>query len=501
MKNSLKAFFILSFVCLAAYSNALHNDFLIDDHDLILGNPPAHHLDFVRHQLAPWATDSATTVKPPYYRPLAHIIPFFLYVAFKTNVTGYHMVDLLLFILLCFSIYSLLNSLLNDRTLSLITSLLFAMHPLSGILMNYKNLGAVLSLQALAMIWASIFFLKEKQKILSLLLFIIANLCHDTAIILPLYLLLFSYFKNQKLTKRDIIRTVPFFIIAALFLTIRLSLTSASGGTLEQIKLYPLNFLEYLATYAKIIAWYVSKFINLDGIVLIWAAPVVKTHLFAWISLLIAGGAVLAGIFASRKKYPEIFLLVGWLVIGFAAVAWGSLYGLQYGLLIEPHWLIFPSIGIFALMAFALLKLRDLIDKRIFYVLIAAVLFTLIAFTRDANRTWAHEKIYCKYWLKYVPGFIPAKNFLASHYMRQGQMGEAKKLLLEIVQAEPTHALTYSKLGWIYYLEGDFKEAIKNYEQALRLFPNSVVIKHYLGLTYEKTGDLKKAADLLRVAK
>jgi len=57
---------------------------------------------------------------------------------------------------------------------------------------------------------------------------------------------------------------------------------------------------------------------------------------------------------------------------------------------------------------------------------------------------------------------------------------------------EPDNGAYIDSLGWLYFKQGRFQEAIKELERASILFKDPVIFDH-LGDAYLKTGDTEKA--------
>ncbi len=91
------------------------------------------------------------------------------------------------------------------------------------------------------------------------------------------------------------------------------------------------------------------------------------------------------------------------------------------------------------------------------------------------------------------PNFLPAKINLASIYRETGKTADSKKLLHEVLQVEPNHAMALFNLGLAHIIDNEVDEAAEALEQAARIEPDNL---HY-GLTYllalERKGDMKNA--------
>ena len=55
-------------------------------------------------------------------------------------------------------------------------------------------------------------------------------------------------------------------------------------------------------------------------------------------------------------------------------------------------------------------------------------------------------------------------------------------------------------LGWIYYQQGDYKNAIPLLEQAAAELPDRPLVRYHLGMSYIAIGELAKATEQLKKA-
>ncbi len=88
-----------------------------------------------------------------------------------------------------------------------------------------------------------------------------------------------------------------------------------------------------------------------------------------------------------------------------------------------------------------------------------------------------------------------AQNYIAYMWAERGErldMGLA--MVRKALAAEPDNAAYMDTLGWIYYMQGRYREARETLEKAVSLPGTDPVIHEHLGDTYLKLGDLPAAA-------
>jgi predicted O-linked N-acetylglucosamine transferase (SPINDLY family) len=82
---------------------------------------------------------------------------------------------------------------------------------------------------------------------------------------------------------------------------------------------------------------------------------------------------------------------------------------------------------------------------------------------------------------------------LAVQYQQAGQFAQAEQLLRQVVQAAPSHADAWRRLGACVHALGRLDEAITDYQQALRFQPDFAEAFNDLGIALAQTGRLDEA--------
>jgi type IV pilus assembly protein PilF len=101
--------------------------------------------------------------------------------------------------------------------------------------------------------------------------------------------------------------------------------------------------------------------------------------------------------------------------------------------------------------------------------------------------------------IKLKPDFSSAVNNLGNAYLRLKQWDAAieqfHSLSDDLIYATPHYPLT--NIGFAYYNKGEFKNAEKYYQEALKLQPKFIIALRGLGRTYLQMGDVAKAQEVL----
>lgn len=483
-------------LCFLTYGNSLHNDFLMDDYPMLIknqqiGDPSFLQLNIDTHQ------------PQKYFRPLCHILNLITYSLFGENPAGYHIFNLGLFYLACLLLYALLAMSLKRKETALLTSMFFCAHPINGVLVNYKNAPSY-ALLVVAAILALIHFVRASRgqdtslnRGLGLVWMLVALLCHELVIAFPLYLASLLWFLENKRVK-DIAKelALPVAVMAA-YLFFRTTYFSLNTNVISQALRGDFHFFSFLATYAKLIGWYAAKLISPEGIVLIWDTPVVQNSPAAW-GLNLSLAMSLAGVVWLWIKYPgpnPALFAISWILTGFLPVVLACLSRLEFGIIIEPHWLIFSSIGYFLLLAIIFSRLKDRINKRIWYSAIAMLLLFYVFSSRHYNYLWGNQIRYCRYWLTVSPDHYWPNFWLGYAYLEDKNYKEAQRYFKKIVETGRGDYETLGNLGLSEYHLGNFAASLDYFKKSLALNPNSADTCYYMGNIYLKSQMLKEAED------
>ncbi|HET8668399.1 MAG TPA: tetratricopeptide repeat protein, partial [Terriglobales bacterium] len=129
----------------------------------------------------------------------------------------------------------------------------------------------------------------------------------------------------------------------------------------------------------------------------------------------------------------------------------------------------------------------------------ARLWFLLGYSSRLAGRAQASLDAYQR-GLQLEPGSVEGLSGMAQTYMRMGRADDAKKILLQIIQANPRRATDLMMAGELFAQSGDYQRAVGLLERAESLQPSSHA-EVLLAQSYMKLKQPDKARDLLNRAK
>jgi len=95
--------------------------------------------------------------------------------------------------------------------------------------------------------------------------------------------------------------------------------------------------------------------------------------------------------------------------------------------------------------------------------------------------------------LRLKPGFVAAHYHLGSAFKDQGKFNEAIYHYSEALRLKPDFVRVHNQLGNVFMGQGRLKEAISHYSEVLRVQPKNVKARVNLGVALERNGNLEKA--------
>ncbi len=524
---------ILLALGLFTYSNALNHPFMIDDHAFF--DEMDHRwenlfLQFIPDKAKALQLEGAKT--EVYYRPLALAIPKMFYLAFGDKTYLFHISSFVLFVIACWMVFLLVRRISGDAFLALLTAVFYLVHPLNGIIVNFKT-GVVFAVQMICMI-GSLFCIvglqdpgnpaTQKRRFWdsgvlgtwgASVLFILALFCHESAMALPFYAVMFFAVEKTKAQSvrqlmgdgislrryiLDALRaTWPLWMTLVLYFVFRLRWASLNENVFGKFAGYDMTMTQYFATVFKMGWWYLSRLFAPEGIVISVFFPVERAHVLAW---LLAGAVMFSAWTVSLVRFyrlPVIHAALWLVAFGFGLLCVGSVFHGQ-DLMIEPHWFVFPSVGIFMLIAYGIGQIAKSPLRT--YALSAVVLLTVswIFMSRSYNALWHNERNYCFYWLKQNPDFKPIHMYIARSYFSAGELDKAAVHYKEALTGQYPDYLMYANLGTIAFLKRNFNEAEYYLKRALAIEPRTKVALNTLAILMLQKGDAQEAERYLRLA-
>lgn len=113
----------------------------------------------------------------------------------------------------------------------------------------------------------------------------------------------------------------------------------------------------------------------------------------------------------------------------------------------------------------------------------------------DKTGDWEKTVEFMKKVLQASPDDAHALNYLGYSYAeKEVNLGEAEKMVEKAARLLPQNGYIIDSLGWVYYKQGRFKDAVRELERAAALSPDDATIWEHLGDARKKARDIEGAA-------
>lgn len=548
----------IAFLVYAVFLNSLSNGFVYDDNILILYNPwvkeGGHFLDMFTNHTFGFSKEPYAAIS---YRPMIFVVYRALYALFNENPLPYHLLNVTLHAVNSVLVFLLASMVFHGRggvgaagwvggdrkggsTGGFFTDIappffaaaVFAAHPLNSESAAWISTTAELSFTLLCLTafflylgsleveedspsgFLSLFTLK--YRLLPAFLYFTAILFKETAVFLPFLIFVHDIFRGNKegLFSSSRIKRYLFFALAAVaYIAVRLSIIKGMGPSMKlHAYLTPFQyFLNAAALFGKdmrmlVLPLYDYPLQLLDPVYSVSDLRALLPLLFS------AGAAVLAFIY--RRRIDPLYFLAASIVI---LPILPSLYSVAVSR--HPYadrYLYFPSIGY--AMAISLLyrgaATRAVLKNRKapLYAATALLSSMTVAFAfwaASRNGIWKDDLTLRLTALKGSPDNYVMLHDLGGIYLRTGDPEEGfslleKALRLNLASAhpDPTMAvLTHKVLADNYAKRGRADEAIRHYNEALKLEPENIVSNYNLATLYREKGLYDDAIELYSTAR
>jgi tetratricopeptide (TPR) repeat protein len=476
---------LLVIVTLLAYLPALHNGFIWDDDRLVTDNPMIHSPDGLRQI---WFSTKAYD-----YWPLTYSDFWVEWRLWGNNPLGYHAVNVLLHIAASLLIWIILRRLAIPG--AFLAAMLFAVHPINvesvAWIAQRKNTLAMLFF-LLSILW----YLKEERTWywLSLLAFAAAMLSKGSVAILPMLLLLILWWRRG-LSRKDWLATLPFFLVAIAMVCV--NIWFQHKGSSEAIR--DVTPLQRMLGAGAVIWFYLYKALLPINLIFVYPQWNIRVNDPIWWLPLLAAMAVTAILWLLRRRPWAKAIFVAWCFFCISllpVMGLTDVYFMKFSL-VADHYQHIAIIGVVVLIAAAWgWWWHASSSTRVSAIGVAALVVGGLEFLSFQQNEIYHDNITLyQATLDKNPSSALVHNNLGSELDKIGRSKEALQQYQIAVRIDGSVAGYYDNIGRMLQKLGQLSEAIENFQQAVRMEPNAVTPQFDLADALRDAGRLPEAIE------
>ncbi len=506
-----RSILIILLVMVLTHWNSLLNGFVGDDNALLIKNNFYHSLknvtslvgsgymyDSSKELLANSPNLGSGSVT---YRPVDNLTYFLDYWVWGLKPFGFHLTNVLIHIVNVLLVYGVLVELGVLTSLALFASIMFGIHPIqseavSAIGYRADLLSACFTFSAF---YCWLLFVRAKQ-----ILFYAASLCaffcavfsKESAVVFPLFLLLFSVVRND----HRWLQQSGFWLILTFYLYVYIYIFPPEIRHFQHT--LGDTFYSHALVMQKILTGYLRYIFlpwEVQSIPALYQPQIVD---IVWDTIVGAGtvlAVVMLGVYL-RKISSLLFLLLMWFVVFYLPVA-------NFKTIANPvalRFLYLPSFGLIVLQAFFIdWLLRTFIPGFLhkyfkLFIVSAMIIWTfflnaiwkdlstvVLSWKDSVNDSWKANFIIGRYYLdagKYAEGsrYIMQSihqdariydrrvdYYMALTLLRMGQYDRAERHFFITLQYLPDYPGAYYFLGELYALKGNYPYSLEAYMRAI----------------------------------
>ena len=480
---------ILVFTALL-YSRAIQNGITyFDDDYYILQNPYIRDLGL--HGLR----DIFSTFYSSNYHPFTTLGWALIFKFFGTGPLPYHLLNVLLHLLNTWLVFKVAERMNGQRITAIVVSLLFAVHP-----MHVESVAWISELKDvlyaafyLSALLAYLHYIdggfRNKYYISALLLFLASLFSKSAAVTLPVLMILIDLYKGRKINAGALLEKAPFFLLALIFGIVNLR----SQGLANLSVFGPVS---RIFLFSSGLSFYIIKLVAPFGLCITHYFPILHSNRLPWMYyaslpflLLLAWLVVRRSAFKKEVGFGVLFFLVTISVMLQIIPVGAALTAERYSYI--------PYIGLFyiagQLMSTAIEK-----DKwrRIAVGAFSLIVILFSVLTWQRIGIWKNSDTLFSDVIEKNPDNGNVCFVLWSWgnaKVHEGDFREAIQYYSQAILINPEFDRAYCNRGEAYDATGDVKSAIQDYNTAIRI--NPAISDEYTnrGWTYFESGDTQSA--------
>jgi protein O-mannosyl-transferase len=471
------------------YRPAWNGGFVWDDDTHLVNNPVLNPGGLVQT----WTPGTYIN-----YWPLTFSVYRLEYELWGLNPLGFHLVNIALHAAAALLIWRVL--LLLRMPGAMLAAAIFALHPVNVESVAWiSQLKNVLSL-SLGLAAMLVCLLHERhggvwRLVLSIALFLLSTLSKGMMLTLPFVLLACAWWQRGRIDRRDLLRALPFFVIAAAMTGVEVFMQHSGSG---DVVIRSDNIFGRTAVAGCAVWFYLWKIVW--PVDLVFAYPrwdIDAANLFSYVpGLLLAAVLVLA--WQQRRSWGRsvVMLIVCYVALLLPALGFVSIIFMQYSL-VADHWqyaaMIVPC-AVLAGVAAALARGFRL-PRVAGYALSLGLLSVLSVLTFQQSGMYLDIETLYRTTIDRNPRCWLAQNNLGRLLLAQGHVEEAISYYEDALKSKPDYFDACCNLANVLASLDRADEAIPLYREALKSKPDSFDAHYNLAVTLGKEGRLREAVE------
>ncbi len=485
---------VLVVVTVLAYALSLKNGFMVFDDDKaiqynsMIKNPSFRSI-FLGKNLG-------------MYAPITWLGYALVYGVAGENATAFHIFSLLLHLACVLSVFALFRMIQARFEVSFFAALLFAVHPMQAEATSWIAGQSTLtfSLFYLLSLMAYIKWQENQRGLfygLSLLAFVLSVLSKSAAVTLPILLLAFDWYRNGRISMKNIVAKAPYFLASFVFGLYTLSTREAEGHHLV-VSSSVYNLFDRFLMVCHSLLFYPVKMLAPFYLSIYY--PMVKSE-GVWSFDYYLAPLVLGALAWLAWKYGRRDRVIGLSVLWYFLPLVVMLPYVTVGTfeMRSDRYAYISSAGIFLLLAWLAQELPPLVRRGLFAI--AALFFAFL--TMERSQVWKSDVTVFRDCAEKYPEATICNCNLAYGELLQLDYQNSVIHYTKTLALDPTYVESYNGRGQAYFMLNKFPEAFSDFDQAIKagivtpkLFLNRGKCQVILSRPAEAIPDLVRSIEL-----
>lgn len=500
------------------YANALFNDFVFDDIQLVKDNDAIKSFGYVREIFTDnlWGLLGKAS---NYYRPLPPLLYMITYALFGLTPWAFHLVNVLLHAGVSALVYLIASRLLRQSSVAdsspvavpaLLAALVFAAHPIHTEAVTWIAGIMDVSCTFFALLSFYFFIRADERRVLSgnhglsLASFFLATLCKEPALVLPALVLVYDYFLRSPPAKslaRSLRHVIPSVAVLGVYLAMRAyalkGLAPVTTGASD------LGLYTALINIPPLFALYLQKLVVPVQQNVLYHVPPVTSLIEprTLVGVLVAAGFCAVAILAARR-HAIVSVSLAFLALPLVPALYLPALTQRLVNAFAERYEYFASVGFVLVIAAALLWVR-LRHRRSYLASVGSLAIVIVLFgvlTVQRNAIWKDNYTLWSDSVSKSPLSAFAHENLGYALFYAGRTAEGRRELKTALSLDPTIPASIVATGIQYSKKGLLKKAILEFSVALMFDPDMVEAHYNLALAYHEKGWLDPAIEHYRRA-